>query len=255
MTDLGNGQHSGPTTTVPGPCIQAGRVSGDPASALAAAGLVAGPIGGSAGRIQAPPRGQLAARPPAGRPPAGRPLARPPAAQLPAQVAGQLAAQVADQPAPQAGPAISLAAPCSARVSVRGALDAALGGVRLSGRDRQFISRLVHWDKRNAASVVSLLWRARQAGRDEAALTPRQLDTVLAALGDAARYRTSGAAAARCWDCGNVPTGRCAEHARDGDRARCYAELAAALTGRGTPDGRPEPRKLTGYRRRAPVAS
>jgi hypothetical protein len=154
-----------------------------------------------------------------------------------------------------AGPAIALAGSGSGRGAAREALEAALSGVDLADRDRQFLGRLVHWDKRNAASVVSLLRRARQAGRDEVALTPRQLETVLAALGDAARYRSSGTAATGCWDCENIPSGRCADHVKDNDRARAYAELAAALSGPGGLDGIPEPRDLTGYRRRRPVAS
>jgi hypothetical protein len=150
------------------------------------------------------------------------------------------------------------------RSGVRQLLDAALAGVRLGSRDRQFLGRLVHWDKRNAASVASLLARAREAGHAaalaEAGLTPRQLELVTAALGDAAVYRASGAAATTCWDCELVPAGRCADHARDFDRASAYAELASALSARVTPAGRHRaardlPRDLTGYRRRTPVAS
>jgi hypothetical protein len=115
------------------------------------------------------------------------------------------------------------------RATVRDALDAALRGVRLGGRERQFLGRLVSWDKRNAAAVASLLWRARQAGRSEVALSARQLEVVLAALGDAAAYRASGAGAAGCWDCGNIPGGRCADHARDADRARACTELAEQI--------------------------
>jgi hypothetical protein len=130
-------------------------------------------------------------------------------------------------------------------------LYAALTGVRLGTRDKQFLTRLVAWDKRNAASVASLLTRARQAGRDEAALTPRQLEIVLAALADAAVYRSSGGSGSGCWGCDNIPGGRCADHLKDNDRARAYAEVAAALS----PDGRSQPRDGAGYRRRAPVAS
>jgi hypothetical protein len=178
-------------------------------------------------------------------------------------------------------PAITLAAGRPGqpgRAGAREELRAALAGVDLGGRDRQFLGKLVHWDKRNAASVVSLLRRARQAGRDEAALTPRQMETVLAALGDAARYRSAGPgflaagphqlirepaasagsriSAAGCWDCENIPGGRCAEHARDDERARAYAELAAVLSAPGHgDDGLTQPRDIAGYRRRRPVAS
>jgi hypothetical protein len=148
--------------------------------------------------------------------------------------------------------------PGSLRTSARAALDAALSGVRLAGRDRQFLSRLVHWDKRNATSVAALLWRARMTGREEAALTPRQLDLVLGALADAATYRASGADAMGCWDCENIPGGRCADHSRDGDRARAYAEVAAALSGgavQAVLPGLPRPTSIAGYRGRTPVAS
>ena len=89
----------------------------------------------------------------------------------------------------------------------------------------------MHWDKRNAESVASLLARARQAGREEAGLTARQRELIISALGDAAEYRASGAAGTGCWDCEMIPGGRCASHARDNDRARSYAELAALLSG------------------------
>jgi hypothetical protein len=88
--------------------------------------------------------------------------------------------------------------PGSRRATVRDALDAALRGASLNGRDRQFLSKLVHWDKRNAAAAASLLWKARAAGRAEALLTARQLEIVVTALEDAAVYRNSGADARGC---------------------------------------------------------
>jgi hypothetical protein len=143
------------------------------------------------------------------------------------------------------------------RGTARQLLDAALAGVRLGGRDRQFLARLVHWDKRNAASVASLLERAqeagRAAGRAEAGLTPRQLELVVTALGDAAVYRASGAAATSCWDCDMVPGRRCADHARDFDRASAYADLASALSA--PRPARDCPADITPFRHRAPVAS
>lgn len=168
-------------------------------------------------------------------------------------------------------PQIFLAGSGSARTTARSAIYAALCGVRLASRDRQFLARLVNWDKRNAASVASLLWRARQAGREEAALTPRQREVVLSALRDAAVYRASGRAAAFCWDCDLVPGGRCGEHAKDNDRARAYAEAARVLSAMAVPppgsalpgaapdssaeDELSQPRGIAGFRRRAPVAS
>jgi hypothetical protein len=146
------------------------------------------------------------------------------------------------------------------RSTARELLDTALAGVRLGCRDSQFLTRLVHWDKRNAASVASLLTRVREAGRDEGrqsgGLTQRQLEGVLAALSDAAAYHASGAAGDDCWDCQIVPGGRCAYHARDTtDRARAYAELAATLSGTNVPAELPKPCEISGYRRQTSVAS
>src|ERR1700728_1515358 len=44
--------------------------------------------------------------------------------------------------------------PGGCRATVRDALDAALYGMRLGGRDRQFLRRLGHWDQRNADAVA-----------------------------------------------------------------------------------------------------
>ena len=141
---------------------------------------------------------------------------------------------------------------------MRDALDTALHGIRLDGRDRRFLSRLVHWDKRNAAAVASLLLRARLAGRSEVALSARQLEVVLAALVDAAAYRASGTDPSSCWDCENIPGGRCADHSRDADRARACADLAAQLaTGPpATATGElHRPTDISGFRRQTSVAS
>ena len=159
------------------------------------------------------------------------------------------------------------------RATVRDELDVALAGAPLSTRDRQFLSKLVHWDKRNAASVASLMRRARRAGRNEAALTPVQLETVLAALEDAVVHRVAGVGTVGCWDCEKVRGGRCAEHSRDFERARDYAELAALLAASATapaalagdegelrpahraPTPIQRPTDISGYRRRAPIVS
>lgn len=77
--------------------------------------------------------------------------------------------------------------PVQAEPGVREALDRALRATMLGGRDRQFLSRLVHRDKCNAAAVASLLWRARPAGRAEVALAARQMEIVLTALGGCRR--------------------------------------------------------------------
>ncbi len=130
--------------------------------------------------------------------------------------------------------------PESRRAGVRDALDGVLNGVALRSRDRQFLARLVKWDKRNAMSVVSLLWRARLAGRAEAALTRRQLEIVLGG----------------CRDCENIPAGRCAEHAKDLDRAAACTELVSVLGARDADSGEhPQPRGVAGYRGVTTVAS
>lgn len=162
----------------------------------------------------------------------------------------------------------------SGRASARSAIHAALCGVRLSVRDRQFLARLVNWDKRNAASVASLLRRAREAGRDEGGLTAGQREVVLAALTDAAIYRASGRASAFCWECEMVPGSKCEEHTGDGERALAYTEVARMLAtqqasaqmpesdapGKEVPDSAvnavlPDLSNLADYRRRAQVAS
>jgi len=79
--------------------------------------------------------------------------------------------------------------------------------------------------------------------------------TVIAALMDAFAYRTSGAAADGCWDCANRPSGLCAEHAKDADRARAFADLAAALSGKMAPTALPCMGAVAEYRQRTPVAS
>jgi hypothetical protein len=143
----------------------------------------------------------------------------------------------------------------SGRAAAKAALDAALGGVELTGIDRRFLARLSQWDKRNATAVASLVQRARQAGRAERGLSQGQLDTVLAALMDAFAYRTSGAAATGCWDCTSRPSGLCTEHAKDADRARAFADLAAALSGDVAPTALPRLGAVPDFRQRAPVAS
>ena len=121
------------------------------------------------------------------------------------------------------------AAPESGRGAARVALDSALGGVDLSPSEQRFVARLCQWDKRNAAAVTALIAKARQTGRDEAEMTPRQREIVLAALMDAFTYRTSGSAAEGCWECANRASGLCAEHSKDADRARAFADVATAL--------------------------
>jgi hypothetical protein len=199
--------------------------------------------------------GKVAAVP---KPPGFRP--RP--AVVPAQRAVvQRDAKIQPEPAPikPGSGAVPLQRPATCRATVREALDVALRGIKLSGRDRQFLSRLVHWDKRNAAAVASLLTRARLAGREEVALSPRQMEIVLTALEDAAVYRASGADVMGCWDCENIPGGRCADHARDAERARACAELAAQLAaGSSAAAAAGELKRLTsiaGFRRRTSVAS
>lgn len=114
---------------------------------------------------------------------------------------------------------------------LREELSAALAGAEIGRHERHFMSRLVTWHRANAGPVVALLWKARLAGRAEASMTPQELDTVIGALRDAARYRESGADTIGCWDCENiVGGGRCEEHSRDFDKARDCLALARVLT-------------------------
>lgn len=145
--------------------------------------------------------------------------------------------------------------PESGRATARAALEAALHGMSLSDSDRRFLSRLSQWDKRNASAVASLMRRARQQGQDEAGLAPEQLEVVLAALTDAFAYRTSGAASAACWDCASRPTGVCVDHALDADRARSFASMLTALSGKVPPTPMTWRGAVPGFRRRRPVAS
>jgi hypothetical protein len=227
-----------------------------------------------------PQQGPAAPQPVASRPPAPAQVASKPA--VPGPVApkpgapGPVAARrvVARPAVVQPVRPVHPVQPAACRAAVRDELGAALDGATLRPRDRQFLSRLVHWDKRNAASVVSLLRRARAAGRTEAALSPAQLETVLAALEDAVVHRVAGVDSVGCWDCENVRGGRCAEHARDFERARDYAELAALLSAGVVPltadevlpaaelrtrdpalKPVPQPTDIAGYRRRAPIVS
>lgn len=138
---------------------------------------------------------------------------------------------LAQQQAGRPGRAIDERSGDSGRAAARAELDAALHGVELTATERRFLARLSQWDKRTATTVASLVSRARQRGRREAGLTAPQLDVMVAALVDAVEYRTSGAASAGCWDCASRASGLCVEHARDADRARSFAELAAAISG------------------------
>ncbi len=144
--------------------------------------------------------------------------------------------------------------PESGRAAAKATIETALSEVELSSADQRFVARLCQWDKRNATAVASLLARARQVGRDEADLTPRQREIVLAALMDAFAYRTSGAAAEGCWDCANRASGLCAEHAKDADRARAFADVASALCKTITPASIARI-DSAGFRRRTAVAS
>lgn len=146
------------------------------------------------------------------------------------------------------------------RATARAVLGDVLTGVELTAAERRFLSRLSHWDKRDAMIVASLVARARQVGRQEAragaaALGPDQLEIVLSALMDALAYRMPAPAQAGCWDCGSGPGRLCAVHARDADRARAFAELAALLSGEVRSAGLSRLDPPREYRRQAAVAS
>jgi hypothetical protein len=86
-------------------------------------------------------------------------------------------------------------------------------------------------------------------------------------------HRVAGVNTVDRWDCENVRGGRCAEHSRDFERARDYAELAALLaagqtvaaalageedglrSARRAPTQIQRPTEILGYRRRAPIVS
>jgi hypothetical protein len=68
--------------------------------------------------------------------------------------------------------------PGSGRAAARALLDDALSGVELTEGDRRFLIRLSQWDKRNAATVASLIVRARQRGRLDALADFRQQTAV-----------------------------------------------------------------------------
>ena len=76
---------------------------------------------------------------------------------------------------------------CARVRELREELSAALAGAEIGRRERHFLSRLVTWHRANVGPVVSLLWKARLAGRAEASMTPQELDTVIGALRDAAQ--------------------------------------------------------------------
>lgn len=143
----------------------------------------------------------------------------------------------------------------SGRATARAVLDDALSGVVLTASERRFLDRLSQWDKRNATTVAALVSRARQSGRPVPGLTPEQREIVLFALTDAIAYRTSGAASAGCWDCASRCSGLCAEHARDADRARGFADLAALLSGQVAGEALPCLGPVPDFRQEAAVAS
>jgi len=147
------------------------------------------------------------------------------------------------------------AAAGSGRATARVVLEGALSGVALTTAERRFLARLSQWDKRSAATVAALVSSARQRGRGEASLTPDQRETMLAALADAFAYRTSGAAAAGCWNCANLASGLCADHARDAGRARAFADLAAELSGDEPHAALRRIDPVAGFRHEAAVAS
>ncbi len=147
------------------------------------------------------------------------------------------------------------AAAGSGRATARAVLDGALRGVALSTVERRFLTRLTQWDKRTATTVAALISRARQSGRREGELTAAQRELVLEALSDAFAYRTSGAASAGCWDCANLSSGLCAEHAMDADRAHAFAEVAAVLSGDAPHAALHRLDPVADFRQRAAVAS
>ena len=81
-----------------------------------------------------------------------------------------------------------------------------------------------HWSGRLGAALESVL------ALPVAGLSPAQQSTVLAALDDAATFRTERAAA-YCYACSGHPAGACDEHVDDLDQAGAYRQVAREIGG------------------------
>ena len=86
------------------------------------------------------------------------------------------------------------------------------------------------WEFDDRQLALEHIERIAEGQDDAAALTAAQLPTVLAALDDAATFRTERASA-YCYACSGHPAGACEEHVDDLDQADAYRQLATTLGG------------------------
>jgi hypothetical protein len=84
------------------------------------------------------------------------------------------------------------------------------------------------WALRLVSALESVLAGLEQPPREGLALTVAQRDLILAALDDAAEYRTERASWS-CLACGESPTEVCSEHESDLDAASSYKEMITEL--------------------------
>ena len=107
-----------------------------------------------------------------------------------------------------------------------------VAGVQLGAYDQRILRWLAGWEPATCAVVAGLISRAHAGQATAGAVVfpegPRQ--TMLAALADAAAYRTAGADA-RCEDCMAHPAGCCDPHADDLEQADAYRDLAREIGG------------------------
>ncbi|HUK73039.1 MAG TPA: hypothetical protein VLW50_30520 [Streptosporangiaceae bacterium] len=116
------------------------------------------------------------------------------------------------------------------------ALRQALAGVPLGRYDLRIVHWLAGWDDSTARTVVSLLHRARQAGRGEWTLTAAQAETARQAIADACQWRDP-AGGLGCGDCLELSVQHdeprmCDDHQADHDAVLSYRQLDAVLDAR-----------------------
>jgi hypothetical protein len=100
-------------------------------------------------------------------------------------------------------------------------------GVQLGAYDYRILVWLTGWEPETCAVIADLITRAATGP-----LSTAQRSTVIAALDDAAVFRTERAAA-YCLECAESPTDLCEAHADDLDQADAYRHVARELGGAG----------------------
>jgi hypothetical protein len=105
-------------------------------------------------------------------------------------------------------------------------------GVQLGAYDTRILVWLTGWEPTTCAVIAGLISRPRadQVAAEAVVFPEGPRQTMLAALADAAAYRTAGADA-RCEDCMAHPAGCCDPHADDLEQASAYRELAREIGG------------------------